>query len=200
MRQENKIMVCGAAVFVILLCGCGKEEENPVVSANTISVAEEIANGVSTNVIPAEALEYYALDYKIPEGFSRAPDSTDTMDIYASDTPNDYSYIAYMRQENNGATDYANLSDADYKASLDKALSVNTVIQSVEKTRGDGHMHVKVLFTYLNEHGKMEVTEHIFITDKYIFEMVYAKGPEADWKKAFAESEAELRLVNVAQQ
>lgn len=200
MRREYKMLLCGAAFTAILLCGCEEKEEPPVVSANTVSVAQEIANGVSANVIPAEALEYYALDYKIPEGFSRTPDSTDTLDIYASDTPNDYSYITYMRQENNGATDYANLSDADYKASLDKALSADTVIQSIEKTPGDGNMHVKVLFSYTNERGKMEVTEHIFITDKYIFEMVYAKDPEADWKKAFATSEAELRLVNVAQQ
>ena len=97
-------------------------------------------------------------------------------------------------------TDYANLSDEAYKASLDKALSADTVIQSVEKKQGDGNMHVIVLFSYPNERGKMEVTEHIFITDKYIFEMVYAEDPEADWKKAFAESEAELRLLNVARQ
>ena len=200
MRRDYRGIVCGAVFLTALLCGCQKEAETPVVSANTVSVAQEIANGVSENVIPAEALEYYALDYKIPEGFSRTPDSTDTLDIYASDTPNDYSYITYMRQENNGATDYANLSDADYKASLDKTLSANTVIQSIEKKQGDGNMHVKVLFSYTNERGKMEVTEHIFITDKYIFEMVYAEDPEADWKKDFASSEAELRLVNVAQQ
>lgn len=200
MRRDYKWFVCSAVLLTALLCGCQKEEEIPVVSANTVSVAQEIANGVSANVIPAEALEYYALDYNIPEGFSRTPDSTDTLDIYASDTPNDYSYITYMRQENNGATDYANLSDEAYKASLDKALSADTVIQSVEKKQGDGNMHVKVLFSYPNERGKMEVTEHIFITDKYIFEMVYAEDPEADWKKAFAESEAELRLLNVARQ
>ena len=200
MKREYKTVVCGAAFLAALLCGCENTNEDPAVSVNTVSVAEEIANGVSENVIPAEALEYYALDYKIPEGFSRTQDSTDTLDIYASDTQNDYSYITYMRQENNGVTDYANLSDADYKAALDKALSVNTVIQSIEKTPGDGNMHVKVIFTYLSEHGKMEVAEHIFITDKYIFEMVYAKDPNNDWKKAFATSEAELRLVNVAQQ
>ena len=95
---------------------------------------------------------------------------------------------------------YLTVSDEAYKASLDKALSADTVIQSVEKKQGDGNMHVKVLFSYPNERGKMEVTEHIFITDKYIFEMVYAEDPEADWKKAFAESEAELRLLNVARQ
>ncbi len=195
----QKIAVGAVAALLLLAAGC-EEEVEPVVSENTISVAEEIANGVSQNVIPAEALEYYALDYKIPEGFVRTPDSTSTLDIYSSEQPGDYSYITYMRVENDGSTDYANLTEADYKTSLDAALSVNTLIQGVEKNQGDGFLHVKVRFTYSGEHGKIEAAEHIFITDKYIFEMVYTRDSGSDWAKAFADSEAALRLINVAQQ
>ena len=195
----QKIAVGAVAALLLLSAGC-EEEAEPVVSENTISVAEEIANGVSQNVIPAEALEYYALDYKIPEGFVRTPDSTSTLDIYSSEQPGDYSYITYMRVENDGSTDYANLTEADYKTSLDAALSVNTLIQGVEKNQGDGFLHVKVRFTYSGEHGKIEAAEHIFITDKYIFEMVYTRDSGSDWAKAFADSEAALRLINVAQQ
>ena len=196
----QEIAAGAAAAMLLLFVGCEKEDTEPAVSVNTISVAEEIANGVSQNVIPAEALEYYALDYKIPEGFVRTPDSTSTLDIYSSEQPGDYSYITYMRLENDGSTDYANLTDADYKTSLDAALSVNTLIQGVEKTQGDGNLHVKVRFTYSGEHGKLEAAEHIFITDKYIFEMVYTRDSGSDWTKAFADSEATLKLINVAQQ
>ncbi len=197
--QQRIILTAGWLAAVLCLAGCQKQPEEPVVSENTVSVAEEIANGVSQNVIPAEALEYYTLDYKIPEGFVRTPDSTDLLDIYSSEQVGDYSYITYMRQENDGSKDYTNLTDEDYKASVDEALSVNSVIESIEKTPGDGNTHVNIRFSYTVEERKIEVSEHIFITDKYIFEMVYARDPEFDWKKAFMESEASLRLLNVAQ-
>ena len=197
--MKKKILVIGLALTMLCATGCETQEPGPAVSENALSVAQEIANGVSQNVIPAEALEYYTLAYTIPDGFVRNADSTDTLDVYFSEQVGDYSYITYMRQENDGSKDYSKLTGADYKAALDEALAVDTVIESIQRIPGDGNMHVKVLFSYTTESGKIEVAEHIFITDKYVFEMVYGRDPEFDWKKAFAESEGSLRLVNVAQ-
>ena len=198
MNKRMQLLACGLGLLMLGPAGCTGQEEVPAVSGNTLSVAEEIAGGVSQNVIPAEAYEYYALEYQIPEGFVRTPDSTDTLDIYSSEQVNDYSYIIYMRQENDGSTDYRKLTEADYKASLDESLSANTVIESLEQTPGDGYMHAHIVFSSTDDRGKLNLSEHIFITDKYIFEMVYAMDPVFDWKKAFADSEASLKLLNVA--
>ncbi|MBR1471662.1 MAG: hypothetical protein IJ600_08485 [Lachnospiraceae bacterium] len=196
MSDMKRICICLVG-SLLWLAACGKREE--AVSEPTVSLAEEIAGGVSMNVIPAEALEYYTLAYTIPEGFRRTEGSTDTRDVYASETEGDYSYITYIRRENDGQRDYEKLSEADYKASIDESLSVNTVVESMEMSRGDSYLHVKVLASYSGERGRVELTEHVFVTEKYVFEMVYAMDPAFHRAETYAESEEGLHLLNVAE-
>ena len=96
MNKKGTILLSVVSICVLLV-GCNSDGKETVVSENTVSVAEEIAGGVSENVIPQEALTYNGISFPIPEEFVEWEENTDTSRLYVSNVYEDYSFIYYER-------------------------------------------------------------------------------------------------------
>ncbi|MBR3307615.1 MAG: hypothetical protein IKI75_10260 [Lachnospiraceae bacterium] len=192
--MKKMLTVCAAAL--LLLTACGEKEEEESVSSGGLTVAEEIASGVSEDVIPAEALEYYSLEYEVPEGFEEEPGGNMDSRLYVA-TEGDYSYMTYLRKDNPGK-DYRALQSDDYQNSLEQSLGTMVEITALDMSEEEDHYHVVIDAAYVEEDGEWHMREHIFVTEKYVFQMVYSADPHHDWQERFGSVEAALHLKNVA--
>ncbi|MCR4584284.1 MAG: hypothetical protein K5686_01035 [Lachnospiraceae bacterium] len=182
-------------IMLFGLTGCaGKDIDEGV------SVLEEIQATSHQKTVPAEAYEYISLSYTIPDGFIRNDSlSTEDEDYYYSKDQGDYSYIMYSKKEKDQNKDYKSLSESDYQAALNLSLGTSCTIEDFSANdEGNGCYHVLFTAGYSDDHSTFKVREHCFITNKYVFQMVYGMDQSFNKMQAVLKSEESLQLESLA--
>lgn len=184
------LMLCAAAV-----CACNNDEaQNP-----PMTVSQEIAVGISENIIPAEAMEYSLLSYPVPAGFVAANDNTDMEAFYVSETQQDFSFISYNRQPNDHAADYMAMTAEDYKNMLALGLKTEIDLEGCTQEEKEGWQQVGLILSYEKEGISYKIWQYYYITDKYIFSITYAQAGDAVWEEAFLESAAQAMPKSIVE-
>lgn len=181
-NMKSKVVII--AVCIIMLCGCGKDSSD---GNNPMTVSQEIAAGISENVVPEEAFDYSFLSYYIPEGFVAANDNTDMQAIYVSGTQGDLSYICYTRQVNEELIDYMEMSADEYKAMFSANLGSEVTVEQCRQEEKEGWIQVELLLTYEQDGNAHKTWQNIYVTDKYVFTMVCVQVGDAVWEGQFSE-------------
>ena len=184
-----------AIILLLALTGCaGKDIDEGV------SVLEEIQATSHEKTVPAEAYEYISLSYTIPDGFIRNDElSTEDADYYYSKDQGDYSYIMYSKKERDESKDYKNLTQSDYQAALNLSLGTSCTIEQFNMSEDDnGCLHVLFTAGYSDDHSTFKVREHCFITNRYVFQMVYGMDQSFNKMQAVLKSEESLQLESLA--
>lgn len=197
MKNGKRCLYLVLVLAGCILTGCAKEQ---TISENGISVAEEIAEGVSENVIPQEAKVMVRLTFDVPSRFRPAQGNTELKQAYVSENPNDNSYISYIRQDRDVEVDYSVLTKEDYQKALESQLQTQVQMQSSETRTIEGYEELTLQFTYTLDEVKYHVTECIFFTEKYIFTIVYAMDNNASWSRDFQNSRNSIVLENTIHQ
>ncbi len=184
------LTLCMAAV-----CSCGQNgtEEPPM------TVSQEIAAGISENIVPAEAMEYSFLSYPVPEGFVAASDNTDMQAIYASETQGDFSYISYLRQVNEHTVNYMTLTAEDYEKMFALSLETEISLEGCTQEEKEGWQQVELILSYEKDGISHKAWQYFYITDKYIFSMAYVQAGDAAWEDAFLESAAQAMPKSIVE-
>lgn len=178
-RVILSLMVC-----LLAMCSCNRAEaENP-----PMTVSQEIAAGISENIVPAEAMEYSLLSYPVPEGFVAASDNTDMQAIYVSETQQDFSYISYIRQANDHTVDYMTMTAEDYKNLFVLSLETEIGLEGCTQEEKDGWQQVGLILTYEKDGIPYKTWQYYYITDKFIFSIAYVQAGDAAWENAFLEA------------
>ena len=188
------------AILILLtvtigLTACGKKEPETA-SENTMTVADEFAEGVSEDVVPIEATMAITLTFDVPQQFRPSKSNTDNNETYVSENVNDNSYICYIRQDKDNLADYKLLTEEDYKKAIEQQLDTEITINSMEQTNYDAYDETILDLTYTRNNVKYEVTEFIFITEKYLFTVVYAMDSNAYWQREFQQSMESIKIEN----
>lgn len=184
------LMLCAAAV-----CACNNNEtQNP-----PMTVSQEIAVGISENIIPVEAMEYSLLSYPVPAGFVAANDNTDMEAFYLSETQQDFSYISYNRQPNDHAADYMAMTAEDYKNMLTLGLKTEIDLEGCTQEEKEGWQQVDLILSYEKEGISYKIWQYYYITEKYIFSITYAQAGDAVWEEAFLESAAQAMPKSIVE-
>lgn len=177
------------------LCSCGQNEtEDP-----PMTVSQEIASGISENIVPAEAMEYSFLFYPVPEGFVAASDNTDMQAIYVSETRQDFSYISYLRQSNDHMVDYMSMTAEDYKNMFALSLETEVELEGCTQEEKEGWQQVNLILTYEKDGTACKAWQYYYITDKYIFSIVYVQAGDASWENAFLEAAAQTMPKSIVE-
>ncbi|MDE6714404.1 MAG: hypothetical protein K2K20_11780 [Lachnospiraceae bacterium] len=181
-RVILSLMVC-----LLAMCSCnGTESENL-----PMTVSQEIAAGISENIIPAEAMEYSLLSYPVPEGFVAANDNTDMDAFYISETQQDFSYIKYNRLPNDHLVDYMAMTAEDYKNLFVLGLETEIGLEGCTQEEKDGWQQVGLILTYEKDGISYKTWQYYYITDKFIFSIAYVQAGDAAWENAFLEAAAQ---------
>ncbi|MDE6531583.1 MAG: hypothetical protein K2K96_12560 [Lachnospiraceae bacterium] len=176
------LMLC-----LVTVCSCNKTDaDNP-----PMTVSQEIAAGISENIVPAEAMEYSLLSYPVPAGFVPASDNTDMQAIYVSETQQDFSYISYIRQTNDHMVDYMNMTAENYKNMFALSLETEIGLEECTQEEKDGWQQVELILTYEKDGISCKTWQYYYITDKFIFSIAYVQAGDADWENAFLEAAAQ---------
>lgn len=191
----KKIHVVWMLLVCMTLCSCSHEQtETP-----PMTVSQEIATGISENIVPAEAMEYSFLFYPIPEGFVAANDNTDMQAIYVSETQQDYSYISYLRQNNDHMVDYMTMTAEEYMDMFTLSLKTEVGLESCTQEEKDGWQQVDLILTYEKDGMDYKAWQYYYITDKYIFSIVYVQAGDASWENAFLEAAAQTTPKSIVE-
>lgn len=181
-RAILPLMLCMLAV-----CSCNRNEtQDP-----PMTVSQEIAAGISENIIPAEAMEYSLLSYPVPEGFVAASDNTDMQAIYVSETQQDFSYISYIRQTNDHVVNYMEMPAEEYKNMFALSLETEINLEGCIQEEKEGWQQVELVLTYEKDGISCKTWQNYYITDKFIFNIAYVQAGDAMWENAFLESVAQ---------
>lgn len=184
------VMLCVTAV-----CACNQNDtQNP-----PMTVSQEIAEGISENIIPAEAMEYSLLYYPVPEGFVAANDNTDMEAFYLSETQQDFSHIIYNRQPNDHLADFMAMTAEDYKDMLALGLKTEIDLEGCTQVEKEGWQQVDLIFAYEDDGISYKIWQYFYITDKYIFSIAYAQAGDAMWEEAFLESAAQVMPKSIVE-
>lgn len=198
MREAGKVKKCSAALLLILcmgMCSCNRNEAGDP----PMTVSQEIAAGISENIVPAEAMEYSLLSYPVPEGFAAASDNTDMQAIYASETQGDYSYISYLRQTNDRALDYMAMTDEEYKDMFTLSLETEVGLEGCIQEEKEGWQQVELILTYEKDGIRFKTWQYYYITEKYIFSIAYVQAGDASWESAFLEAAAQTAPKSIVE-
>ncbi len=184
------VMLC-----VMSVCACNQNDtQNP-----PMTVSQEIAVGISENIIPAEALEYSLLYYPVPAGFVAASDNTDMEAFYLSETQQDYSHISYNRQPNDHLADFMAMTAEDYKNMLTLGLKTEIDLEGFTQEEKEGWQQIDLILVYEKDGISYKAWQYFYITDKYIFSITYAQAGEAMWEEAFLESAAQVMPKSIVE-
>lgn len=187
-KMITLLMIIGA-----LLSACGTTEDNTV-SGNSMTVAEEIALGVSEDIIPVEATVAIELQLQIPDKFRASKSNTENNKTFVSENVDDNSYICYIRQEKDERADYSKLTEENYREALEQQLETEVNISSIEQSELNGYEETILNLTYSRNNVNYEVRECIFITERYLFTVVYAMDTKVNWRKQFDQSMDSIAL------
>ena len=193
MKRLTAILLLMTLTLGLTAC-TSKEPETA--SENIMTVADEFAEGVSEDVIPIEATMAIELKFDVPSQFRASKSNTDYNETYVSENVNDNSYICYIRQDKDDLADYKLLTEEDYKKAIEQQLDTEITINSMEHANYDEYDKTILDLTYTRNNVKYEVTEFIFITEKYLFTVVYAMDSNAYWQKEFQQSMESIKIEN----
>lgn len=193
--KENRILLI--VMISLLLVGCGGTGAEDL-SGNHISLAEEIAEGVSEDVIPVEATKYTTVSFNIPEGMIADAENTETEQYYLAQDMNDYSFIAYTRSEVIENLDYDSITEADYQESVTANVDSGAVLSGFTKIREAEYLKICFDVQYVKNGVSYYATEYIYVTGDYVFSIVFCQGGTTDWSTAFSESMQSVSLQSVA--
>lgn len=164
-----------------------------------MTVSQEIAAGISENIIPAEAMEYSLLSYPVPAGFVPASDNTDMQAIYISETQQDFSHISYTRQANDHAADYMTMTAEDYKNMFALGLETEVSLEGCTQEEKEGWQQVDLVLTYEKDGIAYKTWQYFYITDKFIFSIAYVQAGDAAWESAFLECAAQAAPKSIVE-
>lgn len=186
------------AVMIIGLCigltGCDSGEAKESSSENRISVSEEIAEGISENVIPEEATKYNNMVFTVPEEFYPWEENTDTNQIYISNVPEDYSYISYSRSLRGEGEEVP--EEADMEAAVEANFE-NGSLTSYTVEEADGYTKCIAVIGFQNERTEYTVWSYTYLTEEYVFAISFAESVNADWETVFGNCADGIVLTNV---
>lgn len=188
----------GAVLLLMLcmgMCSCNQTETTDP----PMTVSQEIAAGISENIVPAEAMEYWLLSYPVPEGFVAANDNTDMQAIYVSGTQQDYSYINYLRQPNDQMVDYMAMTAEEYQNMLALGLKTEVALEDCTQEEKEGWQQVNLILTYDKDGIHYKTWQYYYITDKYIFSLSFAQAGDASWEDAFLEAAAQTMPKSIVE-
>lgn len=192
---KRRRVILSLIVCLLAVCSCNRAEaENP-----PMTVSQEIAAGISENIVPAEAMEYSLLSYPVPEGFVAASDNTDMQAIYVSETQQDFSYISYIRQANDHTVDYMAMTTEDYKNMFVLSLETEIGLEGCTQEEKDGWQQVGLILTYEKDGIPFKIWQYYYITDKFIFSIAYAQAGDAAWENAFLEAAAQTAPKSIVE-
>ena len=194
MNKKGTILLSVVSICVLLV-GCNSDGKETVVSENTVSVAEEIAGGVSENVIPQEALTYNGISFPIPEEFVEWEENTDTSRLYVSNVYEDYSFIYYERSVRR-ETDCLP-TEEEMRAEAEETFA-GGVLKSYEVTEQEGYEKSVSEITFTNEDGiAYTMWSYTYLTEEYWFMVQFVEGGIGDWETTFSQCGNEIVLTNV---
>jgi hypothetical protein len=194
LKKQNILYKALMLGGVCLLCGCSKEAAGDSASENRISVSEEIAGGVSEDVIPEEAFAYNDMSFPVPEEFVEWEDNTETNRVYISTVPEDYSYISYSRSTRGEGE--AIPTEEEMQAAVQEAFDGGELVSYlVEET--EDYVKCAGLITFQNERADFRVWSYTYITEQYVFYVSFAQGGAGDWENTFVRCAEEIVLTNV---
>ena len=200
---DNKYISYVAVVLLaILISGCAEKDIAAETVSSGESFADEIAEGISENVVPHEAYEYSRLSFDIPENMQTCSDNTVDEGYYFANDSEDYSYIYYSRSLRNESEESVSgntlFSKDVFAERLSRELSTDVEIVSYDT---DSEEHYDL---YITEaafcHSDVDYTmkEYIFVTDGYIFCLDYCLGGNMGMSEKFADSQSTVCLESVA--
>lgn len=184
------------AMSILALTGCQQAQEGTA-SSDSISMADEIAQGVSEDAVPMEAKRYTTVSFTIPDGM--VPDSSNTVNecYFISEKLDDLSYITYSRNDVFDADWYYNLTEDVYKESFSNNVDAQFNITSFVKSIREDYSRIVISMQYKREGIDFNVKEYIFVTENYLFTIVYAEDARNHWINQFNLSQASLTLESV---
>lgn len=200
MVNKKVLSLLMAVVTAISLVGCGASTLGDQGAEVSLSLADELAAGVSEDVIPLEAKRYSSVYFEIPEGMKADEDNTDNECYYISEMIDDLSYITYIRQDNFDVDWYNDLTQEKYSQSFSSNVDTNVVIDSFEKSERDGYCRIEIAMKYKKAGVSFDVKEYIYVTDDFLFTVAYAMDVRHDWSSEFAASQGSLALKSVVNQ
>ena len=183
--------ITAAMCTAMLLSACSGKKKTPVV---TTSGNEVSLNEVSVSI---NNVRYTDIEFEVPEKFVPSEDNSEVSAMYASPLSTDHSYISYNRKIVSPDDDYSIFTTEDMQEAL-KSLSANTAVSdfSNEYYEGDEYRRIKAEVVIRPESGEYHMTEYIYITDNFVFTLIYMldTGAEEGWSAEFEKSMEGIEL------
>lgn len=189
MIYKRYLVLATLAVISVLTACQSSQPEN-----QEVSVSEEIALGVSEDIIPLEAFSYSKLSFDVPEGMEADSDNTVDACYYFATELGDLSYITYSKRAVDASVNYDALNAESYKESLENQLGNEIVVEDFVREDKDGYTLFRAEVSYSNNDNNYNLKEYIFVTDEYLFFIDYCLGGETTLAGAFEESEKSIKL------
>jgi hypothetical protein len=118
------------------------------------------------------------------------------MEMYASPESADGSYIMYRRDLREKEDDYSIFTIEDYRTALQQSLSGNIAVPEFENTISED-LGIRVINSKViidNEDKEFRMTEYIFVSDKYVFTLIYMLDQSSEWSSEFEKSMGSIEL------
>ena len=199
-RKDTRKSACAGALCLmpavfILLAACGKKDEAESISGNTVTVSADEEISVDMPGL-YKAVKYKELFFYIPEAFTADTENNEDREIYASPESSDDSYIMYVRTLNEKEDDYALLTSEDYSSVLSESLSANVAVHDfVNVVSPDTGMRtVKASAVIKKDDSEDHMTEYIYVTDDYVFTLVYMLETGTGWGPEYEKSMQSIEL------
>ena len=192
--RKKAILFITIILASLILLACDNEKEK---SVSQMSISEEIAAGISEDVIPEEAYYYSSVSFEVPEGMTPDEDNTVTDGYYFAPNVDDLSFITYSRTDRKDGEDYDNLSEETFKGALESQLECSIDISDFSVNVEEGYTLYKVCASYSRNDVLYEFSEYIFVTDDYLFCVDYCLGGTSEMREQFEASERTLKLESI---
>lgn len=190
-------LILGMVLGTLLCSGCGLSGNNMSSSNNQLTVSEEIALEISENVVPVEAMEYSFLQYQIPYGFIAANDNNDHQATFVSEAEGDLSYICYIRQNREDGVNYMTMDTETFRSALSYNCGTDVTVDECTQEDLEEWDQVRVVYHYIVDGVSRKVWQYFFITDKYVFNMVYVQVGDANWESEYQTSAQSIVLQSI---
>lgn len=192
--MNNNKFIIAILLFVLLMAGCGKADNN--ISDNKVTMAEEISADISENVVPIEATYYSSISFNIPEGMVVSEENVENRLFYLAESSEDYSFISYQRRENTGNISCDTMSLDDFKSAFVDQLGVTPVIKTFIREEKANYSKITIKLSYSVTGINYTCFEYVFITDKYIFTLAFCQDNRFDWVTKFEKSVESISVEN----
>ena len=193
--KKRLLSACSLMMTTVMLLGCSSETPASVSVDNTVVVSED--ETVSIDLPGLTGTESYSgLFFYIPEKFVPSFENNEAMEMYASPESADGSYIMYRRDLREKEDDYSIFTIEDYRTALQQSLSGNIAVPEFENTISED-LGIRVINSKViidNEDKEFRMTEYIFVSDKYVFTLIYMLDQSSEWSSEFEKSMGSIEL------